>query len=107
VLLTCFALTVVFDMVVSVTVGVVLASLLFMQRMAEVSGVTQVQGAHPDTAESLPRGMVGFRIDGPLFFGASQKALDTLGRVERRGVQVVVLDVRAVPALDATGLLSL
>jgi SulP family sulfate permease len=107
VLLTCFALTVVFDMVVSVTVGVVLASLLFMRRMAEASGVTRVLDSQPGLEQPLPRGMVLFRIHGPLFFGASQKALDALTTVDRRGVHVVVLDVRAVPVLDATGLLGL
>jgi SulP family sulfate permease len=106
VLLTCFALTVVFDMVVSVTVGVILASLLFMRRMAEVSEVIRVPD-DPGLDDPLPRGVVVFRIAGPLFFGAAQKAVDSLHSVDRRGVMVVVLDVRAVPAVDATGLLGL
>jgi sulfate permease, SulP family len=107
VLLTCFALTVVFDMVISVTVGVLLASLLFMHRMAAVSAVSRVSETHPDLAPPLPRGLVLFRIAGPLFFGFAQKALDSLHALDRRGVLVVVLDVRGVPALDATGLRGL
>jgi SulP family sulfate permease len=106
-LLVCFVLTIVFDMVVSVTVGILLASLLFMRRMAEVSGVTLVGESHPGLAESLPRGVLLYEIAGPLFFGAAQRAIGVIARVDRRGVKVVVLDVSAVPAVDATGLLNL
>ena len=105
VLLTCFSLTVIFDMVVSVTVGVVLAALLFMRRMAEVSGVRLVD-QHPIAAAGLPRGVLVYEIAGPLFFGAAQKAMSALHRAVA-GVSVVVLDLAAVPAMDATGLVSL
>jgi SulP family sulfate permease len=107
VLLTCFFLTIVFDMVVSVTVGIVMAALLFMRRMAEVSGVTLIGEGHPALEEPLPRGVILYQIAGPIFFGAAQKALGTIGREDRRGVSVVVLDVTAVPALDHTGLVNL
>jgi SulP family sulfate permease len=107
VLLTCFGLTVLFDMVVSVTVGVVLAALLFMRRMAEVSGVELVGPGHPDLPAALPRGVVVYDIAGPLFFGAAQKAFAVLREVEPRHVQVVVLDMEDVPAIDATGLVNL
>lgn len=107
VLLVCFALTIVFDMVVSVTVGILLASLLFMRRMAEVSGVTLVGESHPMLQDSLPRGVLLYEIAGPLFFGAAQRAIGVVSRVDRRGVKVVVLDVTAVPAVDATGLMNL
>ena len=108
VLVSCFGLTIVFDMVVSVTVGIVMASLLFMRRMAEVSGVTLVGGdGHPLVEEPLPRGVLLYEIAGPLFFGAAQRAIGVISRVDRRGVKVVVLDVMAVPAVDATGLVNL
>jgi SulP family sulfate permease len=97
----------VFDMVVSVTVGILLASLLFMRRMAEVSGVTLVGESHPLLEDSLPRGVLLYEIAGPLFFGAAQRAIGVISRVDRRGVKVVVLDVTAVPAVDATGLVNL
>ncbi|HUG54943.1 MAG TPA: C4-dicarboxylic acid transporter DauA, partial [Vicinamibacteria bacterium] len=71
VLLSCFFLTIVFDMVVSVTVGIVMAALLFMRRMAEVSGVTLVGEGHPALDEPLPRGGILSQIAGPLFFGAA------------------------------------
>jgi sulfate permease, SulP family len=104
VLLTCFILTVVFDMVVSVTVGVMLAALLFMRRMAEVSNV-RLMDQHP-IAAGLPRDVLIYEVAGPLFFGAAQKAMNVLQRVPT-GVRVVVLDLSSVPAMDATGLVSL
>src|SRR5438093_2481803 len=107
VLLTCFTLTVVFDMVVAVTAGVMMAALLFMRRMAEVSGVELVAEGHPDLAEPLPRGVVLYDIAGPLFFGAAQKAMRSLQAMEGRHVRIVILDVEHVPAIDATGIVAL
>jgi len=107
VLLTCFTLTVVFDMVVAVTAGVMMAALLFMRRMAEVSGVQLVAEGHPALTEPLPRGVVLYDIAGPLFFGAAQKAMRALQAMEARHVRVVVLDVEHVPAIDATGIVAL
>lgn len=104
VLLTCFTLTVVFDMVVSVTVGVMLAALLFMRRMAEVSGVRLVD-QHP-LLTGLPKSVLVYEVAGPLFFGAAQKAMSALHRVPT-GIKVVLLDLSSVPAMDATGLVSL
>jgi SulP family sulfate permease len=104
VLLTCFLLTVVFDMVVSVTVGVMLAALLFMRRMAEVSGVRLVD-QHP-LLTGLPKDVLVYEVAGPLFFGAAQKAMSALHRTPT-GISVVLLDLSAVPAMDATGLVSL
>jgi SulP family sulfate permease len=107
VLLVCFGLTVVFDMVIAVTAGVLLAALTFMHRMAEVSGATLVEEGHPALDEPLPRGVLLYQVLGPLFFGAAQKAITAIEAEERRGVNVVALDLRAVPALDATGLVAL
>jgi SulP family sulfate permease len=105
VLLTCFGLTVVFDMVLSVTVGVMLAALLFMRRMAEVSDMRLVS-QHPIAKEGMPKDVLIYEVAGPLFFGAAQKAMSALQRVPT-GIKVVVLDVASVPAIDATGLVSL
>jgi SulP family sulfate permease len=104
VLLTCFGLTVVFDMVVSVTVGVLLAALLFMRRMAEVSNVRLVD-QHPFAAQGLPKDVLIYEVAGPLFFGAAQKAMSALQRVPT-GVNVVLLDLSSVPVMDGTGLVS-
>jgi len=108
VLLTCFGLTVLIDMTVSVTAGVLLAALLFIRRMAEVSGVTLVgSGMHPELAAPMPRGVVVYDLAGPLFFGAAQKAMHALRLIERRRTRVVVLDMEDVPVMDATGLVAL
>ncbi|HEX5716090.1 MAG TPA: C4-dicarboxylic acid transporter DauA [Thermoanaerobaculia bacterium] len=104
VLLLCFGLTVIFDMVVSVTVGVVLAALLFMRRMAEVSNVRLVD-QHP-LVKGLPRDVLVYEVAGPLFFGAAQKAMSALQRVPT-GISAVLLDLSAVPVMDATGLVAL
>jgi SulP family sulfate permease len=107
VLTSCLALTVLFDMVVAVTVGIVMASLMFMKRMAEVSKAQLVNPAELDLERPLPDSVVLYEIAGPLFFGAANKAMTTLRTVARKGVKVVVLDLRSVPMLDATGLVAL
>jgi SulP family sulfate permease len=105
-LVACFLLTVLFDMVVAVTAGVLLGSLLFMQRMARLAETQTVESEHPELAGPLPEGVVVYRIAGPLFFGAAQKAMAALQRWEK-GVRAVVLDLSAVPLLDGTGLVQL
>jgi SulP family sulfate permease len=107
VLLACFGLTVFFDMVVAVTAGIVLSALLFMRRMAEVTGARLADDTHPDLKEPLPRGVLLYEIAGPLFFGAAQKAMGAIHTVDRRGLKVVILHMEAVPAIDATGLVAL
>lgn len=106
VLLICFTLTVIFDMTVAVGVGIVLASLLFMRRMAEVTGVrlATVVSEHPH--EQMPSNVLVYEVAGPLFFGAAERALSQIHRVDRR-VNVVLMDLRAVPTMDATGLVNL
>jgi SulP family sulfate permease len=104
--LTCFGLTVAFDMVISVTVGVLLAALLFMRRMAEISGTTLVKEGDPALREPLPPGVVLYHIAGPLFFGAAQSAMSALDHVAE-GTRIVILDLEDVPAVDATGLVNL
>ncbi|MEJ7734343.1 MAG: C4-dicarboxylic acid transporter DauA [Polyangiaceae bacterium] len=104
--LTCFTLTVLFDMVLAVSVGVVLAALLFMRRMAEISGARLVDEQHPQLREPLPAGVVLYQIAGPLFFGAAQKAMSSLDAIAGAH-SVVILDMSAVPVMDATGLVNL
>jgi sulfate permease, SulP family len=106
VLLTCFGLTVIFDMVLSVTAGVLLAALLFMRRMAQLSSVHLVGAEHAPITPPLPPGVIVYDVGGPLFFGAAQKAMSALDAVED-GVRTVVLDLRDVPTIDATGLVGL
>ena len=104
VLLACFSLTVIFDMVVAVVAGVLLATILFIRRMAEVSSVKLVGEGHGPL--DVPPGVLLYDIAGPLFFGAAQKAMSAI-RTAGDGVKVALLDLRDVPAMDATGLVNL
>jgi SulP family sulfate permease len=120
VLVVCFGLTVVFDMVVAVSVGVGLAALLFMRRMAEITRTRLTQydggaaGGGGDVSASgvhqIPvplRGKVAiYEIAGPLFFGAAQRAMSSLGAVAGR-VSVLIMRMEHVPVMDATGLVAL
>jgi len=106
VLLVCLGLTVVFDMVIAVTVGVVLAALLFMRRMAAVTRAEIAVGEHPALPRPLPPGVVVYDIAGPLFFGAAEKAMATLEAIGDRA-HVVILRMDLVPIMDATGLVAL
>jgi SulP family sulfate permease len=105
VLLTCYLLTVVFDMVVAVTAGMVLASFLFMRRMAETARGELVGEAHP-LQQKLPREVMIYRVNGPLFFGAAETAMDAFRAIGVRP-RVLILDLSAVPAMDVTGLVAL
>ncbi|HKY41182.1 MAG TPA: C4-dicarboxylic acid transporter DauA [Polyangiaceae bacterium] len=108
VLVLCFLLTVFFDMVVAVSVGVVLAALLFMRRTAELTQA-RILHAMDDGRESqfeLAPGVVLFEIAGPLFFGAAQNAMATLDAVGEK-TRVVLLALGSVPSIDATGLVAL
>lgn len=105
VLSTCLVLTVVFDMVVAVAVGIVLASLLFFRRVA---GLTQARllTAERGGGPPAPPGVLLYQVAGPLFFGAAHKAMSVIGRIQD-GVRCVVLDLGGVPLLDATGVTNL
>jgi SulP family sulfate permease len=112
VLVTCFVLTVVFDMVVAVSVGVVLAALLFMRRMAEITharlagdGAVDRAGAFEIPPE-LQTKVAIYDIAGPLFFGAAQKAMGSLGVIAGR-LKVLIVRLDHVPVMDATGLVAL
>lgn len=114
VLLTTFALTVLIDLTVAIQVGVVLASLLFMRRMADVTQVKAVvnpteygRGAG-DTlaAPDVPPGVEVFAVNGSFCFGAARKFTETLA-ARRSRPRAVVLDLTNVIAMDATGLHAL
>ena len=110
VLVTSFVLTVIFDLVVAIEVGMVLACLLFIKRMSEetkVNGWTYVDDDTPDVDEhlqKLPLQIRVYEISGPLFFGAASV-------IEEIAVKdfttCLVLRMRSVPALDSTALNAL
>ena len=95
------------DLVVAVNVGVVLAALLFMRRMAETVRVEQ-QAFDDDSDEEvrLPKSVLVYRVEGPFFFGAAEKLESTLERVQL-GVETVVIRLGRVPFMDATGIHTL
>jgi SulP family sulfate permease len=108
VLLACFLLTVFFDMVIAVSVGFVLAAILFMRRMSELTESHMTLDASEDGAElTLPAHVVLYEINGPLFFGAAQKAMRALHATRTDDYRVLVIHLARVPAIDATGLVAL
>lgn len=106
VLLTSFGLTVLFDMVVAVAVGIGLAAGLFIRRMAQVTGARRVEARELRLPEDLPSEIAVFDMNGPLFFGAAEKAVDVLHVVDS-SVKVIIVDMQDVTTLDATGLVAI
>jgi SulP family sulfate permease len=107
VLLITFSLTVFADLVIAVNVGVVLASLLFMRRMAHAVQVVEDAGNEAgERPHALPPRTLVYRIDGPFFFGAAEKLEHTLKTIQSPMAQVV-LRLAQVPFIDATGLQAL
>jgi len=106
VMLTCFVLTVVFDMVIAVTVGVVLAALLFMRRMSVLTNV-ELETAS-DLNVEVPPGVRVYELAGPLFFGAAERAMEVLHTVGADSKDhTFILEMQHVPTMDATGLVAL
>lgn len=109
VLVVTFLLTVVFDLVVAILVGLSLACLLFMKRMADVSTVKEWEyvedsGDDQGRLKKVPSHVMVYEFTGPLFFGAADK----IPHIERNtGRNVLILRMRAVPAMDITALNSL
>ncbi len=96
VMLICMSLTVLFDMVIAISVGIVLASLLFMRRIARMTRLAPVNAEVPDDVTVL-------RVIGPLFFAAAEGLFNDL-ETRITGKRIVVLKCDAVPVLDAGGL---
>lgn len=113
VLLITFFLTVVFDLVMAIGVGLVLASLLFMKRMSDVSDIYGWKYEEDDREgddreridlKPVPKHVMVFEVDGPMFFGAADKIAQIPLDTKK---QVLILRMRSVPAMDATALNSL
>ena len=113
VLVTTMMLTVIFDLVIAVEVGMVMAAFLFIKRIAETTEVSLVtthdeletteQLAH---GKDIPKGVLVYRIFGPFFFGAAEKMEDALERVDTLP-RVLILRLQLVTAMDATALNAL
>lgn len=112
VLVATFFLTVFFDLVVAIEIGVVLAALLFMKRMAETADIkawkyTDSSDITPGEAEKLrdiPHSISVFEICGPMFFAAADQILSINSN---HHTKVVVIRMRSVPAIDASAMKSL
>lgn len=125
VLLTTFSLTVLVDLTVAISVGMVLAAFLFIRRMAEVTNISAVtrelsEEGLPDEIggdlyqtdpngirrRPIPRGVEVYEINGPFFFGAAEMFKATLEQIADRP-DVLVIRMRDVLALDSTGMHAL
>ena len=105
VLLATFFLTVLVDLTVAIQIGMVMAALLFMQRMANASHVVAAD-ADMDALEDysdLPQGVEVYEIKGPFFFAAAQKYRETLKNFGKKS-KVLILRMRFVPFIDSTGI---
>lgn len=122
VLLTTFFLTVIFDLVVAIEIGMVLAAVLFMKRMAEVTDMSGWVYEDEEKEEdfndpmsiqlkSVPRDTVVYEINGPMFFGAADKFMEITKEemlaTKRGKIRKIILRMRSVPAMDATAMHTL
>ena len=116
VLLVTFFLTIIFDLTIAIEVGIVIACLLFMRRMAETSDVQQVRDIDVDEESDLqsqhdehlivPQYIEVYEINGPFFFGAGNKAEELMTRF-REKPSVRIIRMRKVPFIDSTGVHNL
>lgn len=105
VLLTTFFLTVLVDLVIAIEVGVVLASLLFMKRMADVTEKKLGMQIDTDVLEdysTLPEGISVYEISGPLFFASAKRYTEVMKTIGEKS-RVMIIRMRHVPFMDATG----
>jgi len=116
VLLTTFLLTVIFDLTIAIEIGLLLALVLFMKRMSEVTRITVSKGQldlsregeiyHEEEKLKVPQGVEVYEIDGPFFFGVANKfdeCMKTIGDKPR----IRIIRMRKVPFMDTTGLHNL
>ena len=114
VLLTSFFLTVFFDLIIAIETGMILSSFIFMKRMSEATSIRSsgnLMGPKNEGEEKLfeeelseiPKNVLIYEINGPLFFGASQKFQEVLTDLNRQP-EILILRMRHVPFIDATGI---
>ena len=109
VLIVTFVLTVAFDLVVAICVGIVLSTVMFMKRMSDVTdayGWKEFDEATDTDSvkfKKIPDGAMVYEITGPIFFGASNKIANVIKTSDKK---VIIIRMRSVPAIDATGIHS-
>ena len=115
ILVSTFGLTVLVDLAVAIESGVILAAFLFMHRMSEATQLgfvtdelSEGEGDDPNAIQTkdVPEGVEVFEIYGPFFFGAADRFKDEMRRMEKPP-RVLILRMRHVPTIDATGLQAL
>src|SRR5262245_41225819 len=113
VFLTAFILTVIIDLTVAVEIGMVLAAMLFIKRSSETTQImavdesTETEGSHHSlVGKEIPEGVMVYRIFGSFFFGAADKLESALKRLKQEP-DILILRMRKVLAMDATGLNAL
>src|SRR5699024_7852876 len=114
--LVTFFLTVVFDLVTAIQIGIVLSSFILMKRMSESLHIDKAMELFAADSNGdrifeeeqieLPEGVLMYEISGALFFGAAQKFQDTISEI-RLKPKVLILRVRHVSFIDATGIYRL
>lgn len=105
VLLLCFSLTVLFDMTIAVAVGMGLAAVLFIQKSITLTTTSKIEKSHEKYGE-LPDEVAIFDINGSLFFGSAQKAMNNITLVSPE-VRVVILDMAEVNMIDMSAIVTL
>ncbi len=116
VLITTFLLTVIFDLTIAIFVGMIMAMVLFMRRMAEVTNISvstdkldlsnESEIKHVDEVLDIPTGVEVYEIDGPFFFGVANKFSEVMKDL-RSTAKVRVIRMRKVPFMDQTGIHNL
>ena len=116
VLIVTFLLTVIFDLTVAIEVGLLIACLLFMRRMAETTQVKVIADEIDPNEETdaevheehlvIPKGVEVYEINGPYFFGIASKFDDIMATMEQRP-KVRIIRMRRVPFIDSTGIHNL
>lgn len=107
VLIVTFILTVVFDLVVAIEIGMILAMFLFMKKMAESFNINTVSKEHEnDTYKYINNEIMVYELAGPMFFGASTRFVDTMKNMSVKS-DVLILRMTNVPIIDGTSLDSL
>lgn len=100
ILLICFGLTIVFDMVVAVAVGVALSAVLFIRSMTHASKTSLIE-EHPEV-EDIKEDVIVFDINGPLFFGVAEKTIASLKSYDNLHKKIFIFDMHDVISIDGT-----
>lgn len=106
ILMTTFLLTVFLDLVKAIEIGMVISALLFMKRMSDVAKIEELDLSQENfdlKADEMPENVQVYEVNGPFFFGAADKFMDTLKGIGSH-VDFVVLGLEKVPAMDATAI---